>query len=30
MHYLLINVEGHFVLIGRQHGNMKLVVMRPL
>lgn len=28
MHYLLINVEGHFVLRGRQHGNVKLAVRR--
>lgn len=30
MHYLVINVDGHFVLIGRQHSNVKLAVTRPL
>lgn len=28
MHYLLINVDGHFVLRGRQHGSVRLAVTR--
>lgn len=30
MHYLLINVEGHFKIRGGQHGNVKLAVRRLL